>query len=227
MTKDVNPDDVEMCLIPPFVFLRDVSKAIEGSSQNVKLGAQNSFWENSGAYTGATSAPMLKSIGTQYCLVGHSERRAIFNELDGDINHVVERLLEQGITPILCIGETKEEYDLGLNEEACSLQIKKDLKGLTAEQVRKIVIAYEPVWAIGTGLTATPEIAQGVHAAIRKSLTGSYGESVANDIRIQYGGSVTPETVDELMKMPDIDGALVGGASLVAEKFARIVMFEK
>ena len=108
-----------------------------------------------------------------------------------------------------------------------SLQIKKDLKGLTGEQVRKIVIAYEPVWAIGTGLTATPEIAQGVHAAIRKSLVGSYGESVANDIRIQYGGSVTPETVDELMKMPDIDGALVGGASLVAEKFARIVKYEK
>ena len=170
---------------------------------------------------------MLKSIGTQYCLVGHSERRAIFNELDGDINHVVERLLEQDITPILCIGETKEEYDLGLNEEVCSLQIKKDLKGISGDQARKIVIAYEPVWAIGTGLTATPEIAQGVHKAIRKSLTGTYGESVANDIRIQYGGSVTPETVDELMKMPDIDGALVGGASLVAEKFARIVKFQK
>ena len=124
-------------------------------------------------------------------------------------------------------GETKEEYDLGLNEEVCSLQIKKDLKGLTGDQVRKIVIAYEPVWAIGTGLTATPEIAQSVHAAIRKSLTGSYGKEISDEIRIQYGGSVTPETVDELMKMPDIDGALVGGASLVADKFARIVKFEK
>lgn len=227
MTKDVNPDDVEMVLIPPFVFLRDVGKVIEGSAQKVKLGAQNSFYENKGAFTGATSAPMLKSVGTQYCLVGHSERRAIFNELDGDINHVVERLLEQDITPILCIGETKEEYDLGLNEEVCSLQIKKDLKGLTGDQVRKIVIAYEPVWAIGTGLTATPEIAQSVHAAIRKSLTGSYGKEISDEIRIQYGGSVTPETVDELMKMPDIDGALVGGASLVADKFARIVKFEK
>ena len=216
-----------MCLIPPFIFLRDVSKAIEGSSQNVKLGAQNSYWEIKGAFTGATSAPMLKSVGTQYCLVGHSERRAIFNEQDGDFNQVVQRLLEQDITPILCIGETQEEYDLGLNQEVCSLQIKKDLKGISAEQARRIVIAYEPVWAIGTGLTATPEIAQSVHAAIRKSLTDSYGADVANDIRIQYGGSVTPESVDELMKMPDIDGALVGGASLVAEKFARIVKFQK
>jgi triosephosphate isomerase len=227
LTKGVSPDDTEIALIPPFVFLRDVQQVIAGSPQNIKLGAQNSYWEDKGAYTGATSAPMLKSVGTQYCLVGHSERRCIFNELDGDINHIIERLLEAAITPILCIGESQEEYDLGLNQEVCTLQIKKDLKGLTAEQVRQIVIAYEPVWAIGTGKVATPEIAQSVHAAIRKSLADTYGDSVANDIRIQYGGSVTPESVDDLMKMPDIDGALVGGASLVAEKFARICMFNK
>jgi len=226
MTKDVDSDKCEIALFPPFVFLRDVGQVIAGSPQDIKLGAQNSYWEDKGAYTGATSAPMLSSIGAQYCLVGHSERRCIFNELDGDINHIIERLLESNITPILCIGESKEEYDLGLNKEVCTLQIKKDLKGLSGEQVRKIVIAYEPVWAIGTGLTATPEIAQGVHAAIRGSLADSYGKAIADEIRIQYGGSVTPESVDELMKMPDIDGALVGGASLVADKFARIAKFE-
>ena len=219
--------DVDIAIIPPAIFLRDVSKVIEGSAQKIGLGAQSAFAENKGAYTGATSAPMLKSIGAQYCLVGHSERRAIFNEQDSDLNGQVNRLLEAGIVPILCIGETQEEYELGLNGEVCSLQIKKDLKGLTGEQVKNIVIAYEPIWAIGTGLTATPEVAQSVHAAIRQGLTESYGKEIADGIRIQYGGSVTPESVDELMKQPDIDGALVGGASLVAEKFARIVNFNK
>lgn len=225
LTKGMDKSKTEVAVIPPFIFLRDVGKAIEGSG--IKLGGQNSFYENKGAYTGATSAPMLKSVGVQYCLVGHSERRSVFNELDGDINHVIERLIEANITPILCIGETQEEYDLGLNREVCSLQIKKDLKDITKDQVRKIVIAYEPVWAIGTGKVATPEIAQSVHKAIRDSLASSYGQDVADEIRIQYGGSVTPESVDELMRCPDIDGALVGGASLDAKKFARIAMFEK
>jgi triosephosphate isomerase len=150
----------------------------------------------------------------------------LFSELDGDINHIVERVQESGITPILCIGESKEEYELGLNEAICTLQLSKDLKGLKPEVVSKMVIAYEPVWAIGTGLSATPEIAQGVHFAIRKWLRRTYGDDVAEMVRIQYGGSVTPETVDELMKCPDIDGALVGGASLVAKSFARICMFQ-
>lgn len=227
LTKTVNPNDAEIVLIPPFTFLTEVMKSIEGSPQQLKLGAQNCYFETKGAYTGAISAPMIASIGCQYSLVGHSERRKLFREEDGDINHVVERLQEHNVTPILCIGETKEEYELGLNEEICTLQLCKDLKGLTPEKVSKLVLAYEPVWAIGTGLSATPEIAQGVHFAIRRWLRKQYGNDVAEMVRIQYGGSVTPETVDELMRCPDIDGALVGGASLVAKSFARIAMFNK
>jgi len=212
-------------LAPPFVFLNEVHKIVQSSPQKIKLGAQNCFYENSGAFTGATSASMIKSVGCSYSLVGHSERRKIFKEQDGEINRVIERLQENIITPVLCIGETKEEYELGLNEEICTLQLSKDLKGLTPEQVSKIVIAYEPVWAIGTGLSATPAIAQSVHYAVRKWLRKTYGNDVAEMVRIQYGGSVTPETVDELMRCPDIDGALVGGASLKAASFARIASF--
>jgi triosephosphate isomerase len=141
---------------------------------------------------------MLKSVGCNYALVGHSERRKLFKEMDSDINHSLEKVQEAGMTPILCIGETKEEYELGLNEEICTLQLCKDLKGLTQEQVSNIIIAYEPVWAIGTGLSATPEIAQAVHFAIRKWLRKSYGEEVSAKIRILYGGSVTPESIDEV-----------------------------
>jgi len=224
LTKNVDPKKVELLLAPPFPFLTAVADAIKGS--NIKLGAQNCFYENSGAYTGAVSAPMIKSTGCEYSLVGHSERRKIFREQDGEINHVIERLQESGVTPILCIGETKEEYELGLNEEICTLQLSKDLKGLSPEKVSKLVLAYEPVWAIGTGLSATPEIAQSVHFAIRKWLRRQYGNDVADMVRIQYGGSVTPETVDELMRCPDIDGALVGGASLKGPSFAKIALFK-
>ena len=206
LTKTVDPKKVEIGICPPFPFLGQVGDIVSKSPANIKLGAQNCFYELKGAYTGAVSAPMLKSVGCQYSLIGHSERRKIFSETDGAINHVVERVQEAGIIPILCIGETKEEYELGLNEEICTLQLCKDLKGLSPEQVSKIVIAYEPVWAIGTGLSATPEIAQGVHFAIRKWLRRIYGDDVAEMVRIQYGGSVTPETVDELMRCPDIDG---------------------
>ena len=227
LTKTCDPKKVEIAVCPPFPFLGQVGDIVSKSPSQIKLGAQNCFYELKGAYTGAVSAPMLKSVGCQYSLIGHSERRKIFSETDGAINHVVERVHEAGIIPILCIGETKEEYELGLNEEICTLQLCKDLKGLTPEQVSKIVIAYEPVWAIGTGLSATPEIAQSVHFAIRKWLRRIYGDDVAEMVRIQYGGSVTPETVDELMRCPDIDGALVGGASLVAKSFARIAMFNR
>ena len=227
LTKTCDPKLVEIAVCPPFPFLGQVGDIVSKSPSQIKLGAQNCFYELKGAYTGAISAPMIKSVGCQYSLIGHSERRKLFSETDGDINHVVERVQEAGIVPILCIGETKEEYELGLNEEICTLQLCKDLKGLTPEQVSKIVIAYEPVWAIGTGLSATPEIAQSVHFAIRKWLRRIYGDDVAEMVRIQYGGSVTPETVDELMRCPDIDGALVGGASLVAKSFARIAMFNR
>jgi len=168
---------------------------------------------------------MLSSVGVQYVLAGHSERRKIFLESDSEINLIVKKIQEVGLTPILCIGETKDEYELGLNEEICTIQLARDLKGITPEQVSKIVIAYEPVWAIGTGLSATPEIAQSVHFAIRKWLRKTYGNDVAEAVRIQYGGSVTADNVDVLLRCPDIDGALVGGASLSAASFARIVKF--
>lgn len=226
LTKDVNPDDREIAVCPPFLFLTEVSKILETSPQKISLGAQNSFYEDSGAFTGAISGSMIKSVGAKYVLVGHSERRAIFNEDDSGINQVVTQVHNAGLTPILCIGETQEEYTLGLNEEVCTLQLSKGLKGLSPELVAKTVVAYEPVWAIGTGLSATPEIAQSVHAAIRAWLRKTYGNDVADQVIIQYGGSVKPETVDELMKCPDIDGALVGGASLSAKDFARICKFE-
>lgn len=168
---------------------------------------------------------MLASLGTTYCLAGHSERRKIFLENDHEINLTVKKIYESGMTPILCIGETKEEYELGLNEEICTIQLARNLKDITPEAVSKLVVAYEPVWAIGTGLTASPEIAQGVHFAIRKWLRKVYGNDVAELVRIQYGGSVTAENVDILMRCPDIDGALVGGASLTAPSFARIINF--
>ena len=149
----------------------------------------------------------------------------MFSVDDYAINKAVLLVQEYGATPILCIGESKEEYELGLNEEICTLQLCKDLRGLTPENVSKLIIAYEPVWAIGTGLSATPEIAQSVHLAIRKWLKRIYGDEVAEKVRILYGGSVTPDTIDSLMKCPDIDGALVGGASLTAKSFARIVNY--
>lgn len=226
-TKTVDPSAVDITVIPPFPFLRDVYKVIEKSPSQIKLGAQTSFYENKGAFTGAVSAPMLKSCDCTYVLVGHSERRKIFTELDGDLNHIVERVQESGMTPIVCIGESKEEYELGLNEAICTTQLAKDLRGLSGEQVANLIIAYEPVWAIGTGLTASPAVAQSVHLAIRGWIRRTYGSAVADVVRILYGGSVTGETVDELMAQPDIDGALVGGASLTAKSFARIAMFNK
>lgn len=199
---------------------------IKDTPQKIKLGAQNAYFESKGAFTGAVSVPQIKSCGCQYCLVGHSERRKVFGESDLEFNMIVKKVHEAGLTPILCIGETKEEYELGLNEQICTIQLARDLQGLSPELVKKTVIAYEPVWAIGTGLTASPEIAQSVHKAIRNWLRKTYGDEVAETVRIQYGGSVTADNVDALMAQPDIDGALVGGASLTASSFARIVKFK-
>lgn len=227
LTKGVNPDDVEIAVCPPFPFLTEVLKVLETGPQKIALGAQNSYFAEKGAYTGEVSAGMIKSIGAKYALVGHSERRAIFGETDEGVNNVVKAIQGAGIIPVLCIGETQEEYELGITNEVNTLQLSKALKGLSKEEVGNIVIAYEPVWAIGTGLSATPEIAQNVHAAIRSYLRKTYGDDVAERVIIQYGGSVKPDTVDELMACPDIDGALVGGASLSAKDFARICMFEK
>jgi len=168
---------------------------------------------------------MIKSVGCQYVLCGHSERRTIFN--DTNISVKVKKVLEFGMKPILCIGETKEEFDLDITKEVCAMQISKDLAGVPKEEMKNVVIAYEPVWAIGTGLVCDPDQANEIHKFIRSVLATMYDEKVADDMRIQYGGSVTPESVDNLMAQSDIDGCLVGGASLFADKFARIVNFQK
>ncbi|KAG8460960.1 hypothetical protein KFE25_010711 [Diacronema lutheri] len=216
------PGDVAICV--PFPFLESVSKVLAGSK--VGLGAQDCSEADKGAFTGAVSTGMLQSVGCAYVLTGHSERRSIFGESDALINLKTKKVLSAGLKCILCVGELKEQREDGTTDKVVAAQLAAGLKDVSEEQLGSIVIAYEPVWAIGTGLTATPEQAQDTHAAIRKWVQGAYSAAAADRLVIQYGGSVTPETVDELMACPDIDGALVGGASLVADKFARIVNFK-
>ena len=182
--------------------------------------------EMNGAFTGGVSPPMLKSIGVQWALAGHSERRTINKESDEFINAQCRLLIENGMSVILCIGETLGEFEEDLAGPVCEVQLKKGLAGISAEDMSRVVIAYEPVWAIGTGKVATPEIAQDVHFKCRQILTEMYGEDIAGETRILYGGSVSPESVDGLMAKPDIDGALVGGASLSGEGFGRIINFQ-
>jgi len=170
---------------------------------------------------------MVESIGCEYVLCGHSERRTTFNDSDDKINRKVKKVLEAGLKPILCIGETKEEFDLNIKNEVCAMQLSKDLFGVSKEDMENVVIAYEPVWAIGTGLVCGAEDANTVHKFLREILTSLYDEDVAQATRIQYGGSVTPDSVDELMSQPEIDGCLVGGASLAADKFGRIINYVK
>jgi triosephosphate isomerase len=218
--------DMDTCVCCPYPFLGAVSEILKGSK--VSLGAEDCFTEAKGAYTGGVSTGMLKSVGVKYVLCGHSERRQgnIATESDETINLKVRKVLDEGLYPILCVGETKDEYEANLNKAVCALQLSKGLKGVSKEEMKKITIAYEPVWAIGTGLTATPEIAQNVHAYIREWIAQMYDQATADGVQIQYGGSVTPESVDQLMACPDIDGALVGGASLIAEKFDKIINFK-
>merc|ERR1712066_56055 len=180
----------------------------------VGLGGQDCHWEAGGAFTGAVSTGMLKSVGCEYVLTGHSERRAVFGDSDADVNKKTLKVLEEGLKAILCIGELKEERESGETFNVCDTQLTKGLAGVTAEQMANVVIAYEPVWAIGTGLTATPAMAQETHAYIRSWFVENYSREVADAVIIQYGGSVKADNVDELMACPDIDGALVGGASL-------------
>ncbi|MCX7717583.1 MAG: triose-phosphate isomerase [Candidatus Sumerlaeaceae bacterium] len=217
--------DVEIVLCPPFTSLEAVAKAIAGS--RVKLGAQNCHFEEKGAFTGEVSVPMLKELGVEYVIIGHSERRQYFAETDAAINRKAQTLYAHGVTPIICVGETLEEREAGRTAEVVSTQVRGCLAGLPADKVAASVIAYEPVWAIGTGRTATKEQAQEVHALIRKLVAEMFTPDVAAALRIQYGGSVKPENARELMSQPDIDGALVGGASLKAESFAGIVNFNK
>jgi len=222
-------EDFEMCtevvIFPPHPFISKVRDTVEEAG--VTVGAQSMFWEKKGAYTGEVSGSMLKSIGCEYILCGHSERRSLFSDDDDAINKKVLEVLEDELKPILCIGETKEEFDLAIKNPTLEMQLTKDLFGVPKEQMSNIVIAYEPVWAIGTGLVCGAEDANKVHKFLRTVLARLYDEEVAQSVRIQYGGSVTPDSVDELMSQPEIDGCLVGGASLVAEKFGRIVNYER
>ncbi len=219
LVADVN--DVEIVVCPPFTSLAAVAPALEKT--NIKLGAQNMHWEESGAYTGELSAQMLLTSGCRFVILGHSERRQYFRETDAEISRKVKAALVAGLTPIMCVGETLEQREAGKTEAVVKEQTTGGLAGLSLEQIEKVVLAYEPVWAIGTGRTATPAQAQEVHAFIRKLLAGIATRKVADAVRIQYGGSVKPDGAKELFGQPDIDGGLIGGASLKADSFAAIV----
>jgi len=214
-------DRVEVAVAPPFTALHPVAKALEGS--NLLLAAQNCHHEASGAFTGEVAAPMLKELGCAYVILGHSERRQFFGETDVGVNQKIGAVLKAGMLPIVCVGETLQEREAGRTLEVVTKQVKGCLDGIDAATGKSFVIAYEPVWAIGTGKVATPRQAQEVHAHIRGLLKELWGAEVAEGIRIQYGGSVKADNAVELLGQPDIDGALVGGASLKAAEFAAIV----
>ncbi|HQP31856.1 MAG TPA: triose-phosphate isomerase [Deltaproteobacteria bacterium] len=211
-------------ICPPFIYLERLAQAFKGTA--IKVGAQNVYWEDQGAFTGEVSAPMLKSLGITFVIVGHSERRQYFGDTDTTVNKRVLAALKSALIPIVCVGETLEQREAGHTMSVIDTQVRLGLKGLSQEQAAGVIIAYEPVWAIGTGRTATPEIAQEVHAHIRGIIADLFGESIANNTPILYGGSVKPDNIDELMAKPDVDGALVGGASLEAASFERIVKFK-
>lgn len=214
----------DVALFVPYVYIESAKQAVGGK---VEIGAELISPEEKGAFTGAVSTSMVKSMGVNWSLAGHSERRTIFGESNEYINAQCLKLIEKGMNVMLCIGELEEEFEKDLASAVCAVQLKKGLAGISKEDMKRVAIAYEPVWAIGTGKVATPEIAQKVHASCRKILAEMYDQETADNTRILYGGSVTPDSVDELMAQPDIDGALVGGASLDATKFARIINFKK
>ena len=214
-------ETVDLALFPPFPYLSNVREALADSK--IALGAQDVFYEDRGAYTGEVSTEMLKDVGCTYAICGHSERRHVIGETDELINRKVLKCISDGIMPILCVGELLTQRQADETIEVVSRQIHLGLEGVSSADMTGVTIAYEPVWAIGTGVTATPDQAQDVHAMIRTLLGEIYDASTANSIRIQYGGSVKPDNAAELMNCPDIDGALVGGASLKADDFAKIV----
>ena len=217
---DTDKSDVVFCV--PAIDIISVGEVIKGT--NIALGAENVYFEDKGAYTGEISAPMLKDAGVKYVIVGHSERRQYFGETDEDVNKKIKKILEYSMTPIMCCGETLEQREMNITIEHIRIQIKKGLYGLSAEDAAKVVIAYEPIWAIGTGKTATSQQAQEVCAEVRKVVGEVYGADTAEKIRIQYGGSVNGKNAAELFAMADIDGGLVGGASL-KEDFENIVNY--
>jgi triosephosphate isomerase len=213
---------IDIVIVPPFTALAYVSERLS-KEQNVKSGAQNMHWEKNGAFTGEISAGMIRELFARYVVLGHSERRTLFGETDEIVNKKTKAAIAATLTPIVCIGETLAERDGGLVEKVLETQLKGSLAGIPAKELEDVVLAYEPVWAIGTGRTASPAQAQEAHAFIRKVLAEISDPATAEKVRIQYGGSVKPGNTAELLSQPDIDGALVGGASLVARDFAEIV----
>ena len=219
----INTDEVDVVICPNFVSLDRVSDAIDGT--NIKLGAQNVYFEDKGAYTGETSVNMLSAVGVSYCIVGHSERRQYFNETNEIVNKKAKKLLEKDIAPIVCVGETLEERESDKMFEVVEKQVKESLDGIDEQSIKnKVVVAYEPIWAIGTGKTATAEQANEMCKHIRNVISNMYSEEVGQNVRIQYGGSVEPANANEILNMSDIDGALVGGASLTND-FVAIVNY--
>jgi triosephosphate isomerase len=225
LRKDIDGlfTDREVLVCPPFTAIPAVAEALSGST--IAWGGQNAHWEKQGAFTGEVAAAMLADLGCRYIIVGHSERRQYFTETDATVNKRMHGVLAAGITPIVCIGETLEERESNRTLSVIERQLNKGLVGLSAAASAVVVIAYEPVWAIGTGRTATPDQAQEVHSFIRQQYGKIYSQSAAEQIRILYGGSVKPDNMSALMKQPDIDGGLVGGASLEAESFKKIVHY--
>ncbi|MDQ6616989.1 MAG: triose-phosphate isomerase [Actinomycetota bacterium] len=225
LLSDADYEAVDVSVHPAFTALRSIQTVLDADRIPIALGAQNCHWEPKGAYTGEISPLMLAKLDVALVIVGHSERRQLFGETDEDVNRKAKAVLAAGMTPIVCCGETLEERQAGSTESKCLGQVEAGLDGIAAEQVAGLVIAYEPIWAIGTGEVATPDDAQAVIGAVRGQVEKLHGASAGAAIRIQYGGSVKPGNIAELMAQPDIDGALVGGASLEAEEFSRIVKY--
>jgi len=221
LPKLAGQDHCDIVLAPPFVCLAVVRDQIRSTA--IRLGAQNCFWESEGAFTGEVSAPMLRDLGCEYVIIGHSERRQYFGETDETVAKKLKAAVAAELMPIFCLGETLQEREAGHCEIVVKRQLEKGLASLTPPDILRMIIAYEPIWAIGTGKTATPQMAQEVHGYLRRRLAHLYGESTAQSVRILYGGSVKPDNAADLMMRPDIDGALVGGASLQAESFTAIV----
>ena len=224
LTPLVKDTKNEVILCVPYTDLFYALLHVQGT--NIKIGAQNMHWEEKGAYTGEVSAPMLKSIGVEYVIIGHSERRQYFAETDETVNKKIKSALAHGLKPIVCVGETLEQRESGQTEQIVTSQVEKAFEGIPTSELEKIIVAYEPIWAIGTGKTATKEDANSTIMQIRKKLAEMYGQNEANGVIIQYGGSVKSANAKELFEMSDIDGGLVGGASLKADEFSKIVNYE-
>jgi len=220
-SKTTSIEKAQMIICPPSTALSTVSKVVKDS--NIAVGAQNMYWERQGAFTGELSSEMIKSTGATYVIIGHSERRQYFHETDETVNKKVLYALQTNLSPIICIGESLGQREEGITKDIINDQLEGSLKDITAEQMIRIIVAYEPIWAIGTGKTATPDQAQDVHSFIRSKLQSMYDAATSNSVILQYGGSVKPSNAHELLQQNDIDGALVGGACLESESYSEII----